>query len=197
MERSCYPPSWSSGRILVALAQDSDIQQQLANPVTSLTLVPIQVNYDRGIGPVGNGSRVTTNVQPVIPFKLNDQWKLVTRTILPLVAQHTASFRVPVTSSDWATRCKALLRALPNCASVQRLSAAVSERLRLWLRAGAWFPRLSTARLRLLETVSRRRMQRPVRERRRPVRKHSARVRARTELLMTGSSLAQHGAVSA
>ena len=57
----------------VALAQDSDIQQQLANPVTSLTLVPIQVNYDRGIGPVGNGSRVTTNVQPVIPFKLSDQ----------------------------------------------------------------------------------------------------------------------------
>ena len=37
------------------------------------------------------------------------------------------------------------------------------------------FPRLSTARLRLLETVSRRRMQRPVRERRRRVRKHLAR----------------------
>ena len=41
---------------------------------------------------------------------------------------------------------------------------------------GARFPRLGTARLRLLETVSRRRMQRPVRERRRPVRKHLARV---------------------
>ena len=67
-----------------------------------------------------------------------------------------------------------LLHALPNCASVQRFSAAVSEVLRLWLRAGARFPRLSTARLRLLETVSRRRKQRPVRERRRPVRKHSA-----------------------
>ena len=71
-----------------------------------------------------------------------------------------------------------LLHALPNCASVQRFSAAVSEVLRLWLRAGARFPRLSTARLRLLETVSRRRKQRPVRKRRRPVRKHSARVRA-------------------
>ena len=71
-----------------------------------------------------------------------------------------------------------LLHALPNCASVQRFSAAVSEVLRLWLRGGARFPRLSTARLRLLETVSRRRKQRPVRERRRPVRKHSARVRA-------------------
>jgi hypothetical protein len=69
-----------------------------------------------------------------------------------------------------------LLHGLPNCASVQRLSAAVSEGLRLWLRAGARFPRLSTARLRLLETVSRRRMQRPVRERRRRVRKHLPRV---------------------
>ena len=47
------------------------------------------------------------------------------------------------------------------------------EVLRLWLRAGARFPRLSTARLRRLETVSRRRKQRPVRERRRPVRKRS------------------------
>jgi hypothetical protein len=69
-----------------------------------------------------------------------------------------------------------LLHALPNCALVQRLSAAVSEVLRLWLRGGARFPRLSTARLRLLETVSRRRMQRPVRERRRRVRKHLPRV---------------------
>ena len=80
-----------------------------------------------------------------------------------------------------------LLHALPNCASVQRLSAAVSEVLRLWLRAGARFPRLSTARLRLLETVSRRRMQRPVRERRRPVRKHSARVRC-----LPGTRVATH-----
>jgi hypothetical protein len=64
-----------------------------------------------------------------------------------------------------------LLHGLPNCASVQRFSAAVSEVLRLWLRVGARFPRLSTARLRLLETVSRRRKQRSVRKRRRPVRK--------------------------
>ena len=58
-----------------------------------------------------------------------------------------------------------LSHALPNCASVHGFSAAVSEVLRLRLRAGARFPRLSTARLRLLETVSRRIMQRPIRER--------------------------------
>jgi hypothetical protein len=32
-------------------AQDSDIQKQLANPIASLTVVPIQVNFDFGIGP--------------------------------------------------------------------------------------------------------------------------------------------------
>ena len=48
-----------------------------------------------------------------------------------------------------------------HCASVQRFRAAVSEVLRLWSRACARLPRLSTARLRLLETVSRRRKQRP------------------------------------
>ena len=84
-----------------------------------------------------------------------------------------------------------LLHALPNCASVQRLSAAVSEGLCLWLRAGARFPRLSTARLRLLETVSRRRMQRPVRERRRRVRKHLARVCSDRTLLAGYNSCAR------
>jgi len=63
-------------------AQDSDIQQQLSNPIASLTLVPIQVNYDRGIGPVEDGYKITTNVQPVIPFKLDDGWSIV-----PIISQ--------------------------------------------------------------------------------------------------------------
>jgi hypothetical protein len=69
------------------VAQEADIQQQLANPISSLTLVPIQVNYDRGIGPIRDGYRFTTNIQPVIPFKLNDNWSLVTRTIFTVIGQ--------------------------------------------------------------------------------------------------------------
>jgi hypothetical protein len=68
-------------------AQDSDIQKQLANPIASLTVVPIQVNFDFGIGPERHGSRITTNIQPVNPFKLNDQLTLVVRTIVPVVSQ--------------------------------------------------------------------------------------------------------------
>lgn len=69
-------------------AQDNDIQKQLANPIASLTLIPFQVNYDREIGPIGDGYKVTTNIQPVIPFKLNSDWTLVTRTIVPIIGQH-------------------------------------------------------------------------------------------------------------
>jgi hypothetical protein len=71
----------------VAAAQGSDIQKQLSNPIASLTLLPIQVNYDARIGPDEDGSRVTTNVQPVIPFKLNQDLSLVVRTIVPIIQQ--------------------------------------------------------------------------------------------------------------
>jgi hypothetical protein len=70
-----------------AQAQQGDIQKQLANPIASLTLVPIQINYDAKIGPLQDGSKITTNVQPVIPFKLDSQWTLVSRTIIPIVGQ--------------------------------------------------------------------------------------------------------------
>jgi hypothetical protein len=72
-------------------AQDSDIQKQLANPIASLTVVPIQINFDSKIGPAQDGSRVTTNIQPVVPFKLNDQMTLVVRTIVPIIAQNNIS----------------------------------------------------------------------------------------------------------
>lgn len=70
-----------------AWAQDSDIQQKLSNPVASLTTVPLQFNYDAKIGPLRDGHRVTLNVQPVIPFKLNDHLTLVVRTIVPVISQ--------------------------------------------------------------------------------------------------------------
>jgi hypothetical protein len=69
-------------------AQDSDIQKQLSNPIASLTLLPIQVNYDARIGPERDGNRITTNIQPVMPFKLDSEWTLVVRTILPVIGQN-------------------------------------------------------------------------------------------------------------
>jgi hypothetical protein len=53
------------------------------HPVSSLVSVPFQSNLDYG-GGTGNAFRYTLNVQPVIPISLNNDWNLITRTILPI-----------------------------------------------------------------------------------------------------------------
>lgn len=52
--------------------------------MAGLISVPLQFNWDTGIGPE-DASRYTLNVQPVIPFSLSRDWKLITRTIPPFI----------------------------------------------------------------------------------------------------------------
>lgn len=76
--------------VTVATAQetsDEELAMQLANPISALISVPFQLNYDQDIGPIEDGDRWTLNLQPVVPFELNDDWNLISRTILPLVSQ--------------------------------------------------------------------------------------------------------------
>jgi hypothetical protein len=70
-----------------AEAGDANLAQELSNPIADLITVPIRMNYDGGIGPADDGWKLQTNIQPVIPFDLNNNWNLITRTIMPVIYQ--------------------------------------------------------------------------------------------------------------
>ncbi|MGO4354981.1 transporter [Rhizobium sp. RAF36] len=72
---------------LPAVAQDADLAKKLSNPVASLISVPFQFNYDSGYGPL-DGDRAVLNIQPVIPISINDDWNVISRTILPVIWQN-------------------------------------------------------------------------------------------------------------
>jgi hypothetical protein len=62
----------------------AELAKELQNPVADLITVPIQNNWDFGIGPA-DAMRYTANIQPVIPVTLNKDWNLITRTIVPVI----------------------------------------------------------------------------------------------------------------
>jgi hypothetical protein len=63
-----------------------ELAKKTQNPVADLISVPFQNNFNFGVGP-NNVTQYVLNVQPVIPFKLTEDWNLITRTILPIINQ--------------------------------------------------------------------------------------------------------------
>lgn len=69
-----------------AWAQQSadDLAKATANPLASMISVPFQYNFDYGAGPTASGKNSSLKAQPVVPFRLNDDWNVISRTIIPL-----------------------------------------------------------------------------------------------------------------
>jgi len=74
----------------------AELAKKLQNPIANLISVPLQSNWDFGIGRA-DAMRYTLNVQPVIPFSLSKNWNLITRTIVPFI--HAES---PIPGGDGA-----------------------------------------------------------------------------------------------
>ena len=75
-------PSRTAGQ--TSADQMTELATKLNNPTASLISVPLQSNFDFGGGPDDKGFQYRLNIQPVIPFKLGDDWKLLSRTIVPI-----------------------------------------------------------------------------------------------------------------
>jgi len=64
--------------------KQAELAMKLQNPISDLISVPIQNNWDFGIGPA-NAMKYTANIQPVIPVSISKDWNVIIRTILPVI----------------------------------------------------------------------------------------------------------------
>lgn len=79
------------------------LANQLANPISSLISVPLQLNWNTGGGYASNGNAWTLNVQPVIPFSISENFNLISRTIVPFVTQSNITAPPPSVPADYQT----------------------------------------------------------------------------------------------
>ena len=70
--------------------EEADLAKKLQNPVASLISVPIQNNWDFGIGPA-HSMKYTANIQPVVPIGISEDWNLIIRTIMPVIYAEAVS----------------------------------------------------------------------------------------------------------
>jgi hypothetical protein len=86
----------------------TDLAKKIQNPIGDLYSFPFQNNTNFGAGPHG-GTQDILNIQPVIPLHINDQWNIITRTILPVVWNPDLSPRPSVPVGTGPTTFSAFL----------------------------------------------------------------------------------------
>lgn len=56
------------------------------NPLAKVYSLPFQNNTNFGVGPRKQAENIL-NIQPLLPFGINDDWNLITRTVFPVTSQ--------------------------------------------------------------------------------------------------------------
>ena len=69
-----------------AALSEEELAKISQNPIGNLISLPFQENLYFHTGPLG-GTQSVLNIQPVIPISVNDDWNVLTRTILPVISQ--------------------------------------------------------------------------------------------------------------
>lgn len=65
---------------------NAELAQAAQNPIANMISLPLQNNINTGIGPDDETQNIL-NLQPVWPATLNDDWIVITRTIIPIISQ--------------------------------------------------------------------------------------------------------------
>ncbi|MFW2374109.1 MAG: neuromedin U [Gammaproteobacteria bacterium] len=63
-------------------ADDTSLAVAAQNPLATLVTLPLQANYNKGVGP-NDRTLFNLNVQPVVPIT-GDKWNVIVRTIIPV-----------------------------------------------------------------------------------------------------------------
>ena len=66
--------------------ETAELARAAQNPVASMISLPFQNNTNFNFGPQSKTQNIL-NVQPVWPFSINEDWNLITRTIIPVTSQ--------------------------------------------------------------------------------------------------------------
>jgi hypothetical protein len=74
-----------------------ELGKQLTNPVADLVSLPVQMNWEEGVGPDNDLSWIM-KFQPVVPFHITKDWNLIGRMILPYITQPSLTTGGPTAS---------------------------------------------------------------------------------------------------
>jgi len=80
---------------------ETDLAKKLNNPVAALISVPVEYIVDKSIGALNQGKVTQFKFSPVLPFSLNDNWNIISRTIVSYVEQEEIPTK-EMSESGWS-----------------------------------------------------------------------------------------------